>query len=99
MAGMIPDFRFAGWVAMGYSRSMTRVYEEIVDFITARIAPQDMANWTPSDEARAELWRLVQAEKDGALSDAQRVDLNHYLELEHLMRLAKAKANQRATNE
>ena len=78
---------------------MSHVYEEIVDFITARIAPEDMANWTPSEEARAEVWRLLQAEKDGALSDAERAELNHYLELEHLMRLARAKANQRAANE
>ena len=78
---------------------MTRIYEEIVDFITTRIPPADMANWAPSEEARAQVWKLLQAEKDGTISEAEQTDLNHFLELEHLMRLAKAKAQLRAANE
>jgi hypothetical protein len=96
---MIPDFRVEGGVGIVYNNGMTHVYEELVDFISARIAPEEMAKWTPSEEARARVWELLQAKKDGTLSEADRTDLNHYLELEHLMRLAKAKAQQRATNE
>jgi hypothetical protein len=46
---------------------------------------------------RAEL--LVQREKNGELTDVEKSELDHYLELEHIMRLAKARARQRPTHE
>ena len=36
----------------GILSSMTRAYEEIVDFIAAGSSPSDVASFEPSDEAR-----------------------------------------------
>jgi hypothetical protein len=74
---------------------MTRVYEELVDFIAGGTTSDEVAGWTPSAEARERVTALVQAEKDGTLSAEDGAELRHYLELEHLMRLAKARARRR----
>ena len=71
---------------------MTRVYEEIVDFIAGGSTPDSVASWTPSQEARDRVAELIEAEKAGSLSPDDLAELNHYMELEHLMRLAKARA-------
>ena len=73
---------------------MTRVYEEIVDFIAGGSTPDDVAGWSPSQEARNRAAELVEGDKTGRLSPDEQAELNHYLELEHLMRLAKARARQ-----
>jgi hypothetical protein len=80
-----------GWVAQ-YTGGMTRVYEEIVDFIAGGSTPRDVAEWRPSDEARERVSLLLEGERAGTLSADDRAELNHYMELEHLMRLAKARA-------
>jgi hypothetical protein len=73
---------------------MTRVYEEIVDFIAGGSTPNDVASWQASQEARDRVGALIEAEKAGSLSPDELAELNHYMELEHLMRLAKAHARQ-----
>ena len=78
---------------------MTRVYEEIVDFIAGGSTSQDVAEWTPSRPARNRVAKLIQAAKSGALSVDDQAELNHYLELEHLMRLAKARAHRCGSGE
>jgi hypothetical protein len=71
---------------------MTRVYEEIVDFIAGGSTPDDVAGWNPSKVVRQRAARLLEADKAGSLSPDEKAELNHFLELEHLMRLAKARA-------
>jgi hypothetical protein len=74
---------------------MTRAYEEIVDFIAAGSTAGAVAAFTPSNEVRQRVADLLDREKQGNLSSEERAELAHYLELEHLMRLAKAKAQRR----
>ena len=69
-----------------------RVYDEIVDFIAGGTTPTTVAQWSPSPEARERVELLLSRDKAGELSPDERGELNHYLELEHLMRLAKARA-------
>lgn len=78
---------------------MTRVYEEIVDFIAGGVSPMDVAAWQPSDQVRARLAALLEREKAGALSPDERAELDHYAEIEHLIRLAKARARGHSSNE
>ncbi len=73
---------------------MTRAYEEIVEFIAGGSTPGHVAAWTPSQRTRDRVAGLIEAEKAGTLTTDERIELNHYLELEHLMRLAKARARQ-----
>jgi hypothetical protein len=78
---------------------MTRAYEEIVDFIAGGSTPGDVAAWTPSQAARDRVAQLLDLERSGTISPDDRAELNHYLELEHLMRLAKARARRCGTHE
>jgi len=71
---------------------LTKAYEEIVDFIAAGTSPQNVVAFRPSEEARKRVWDLVAREKESGLSAAETAELEHYSQLEHIMRLAKARA-------
>jgi hypothetical protein len=78
---------------------MTRAYEEIIDFIAAGTTPSGGVTFQPSEEAKARLTDLIHREKTTGLSSEETAELNHYLQLEHLMRLAKARARAHLTHE
>jgi hypothetical protein len=69
----------------------TPAYLEIVDFI-AGSNPQAVAHFRPSDEAQHRVADLIEREKAGALSAEEKAELDHFMELEHILRMAKAKA-------
>jgi len=69
-----------------------KAYEEVIDFIAAGTTPQNVIDFRPSDAAQQRLEDLVAREKEDALSAEEKFELDHYLQLEHLMRLAKARA-------
>jgi len=69
-----------------------KVYEEIVDFIAAGTSPQNVIAFRASEEARQRVWDLVAREKTDGLSQEETAELEHCLQLEHIMRLAKARA-------
>ena len=71
---------------------MTRAYEEIIDFIAAGASPRDVVAFQPSAEAKAWVAGLIHREKTTGLSSEETAELDHYLQLEHVMRLAKARA-------
>ena len=71
---------------------MVRAYEEIIDFIAAGTTPTRVIAFQPSEEAKARVAELIEREKASGLSPDESTELNHYLQLEHLMRLAKARA-------
>ena len=45
-----------------------------------------------SESARKRVAELIAREKDGALTPEETSELDHYLQLEHIMRLAKAQS-------
>lgn len=71
---------------------MSKAYDEIIDFIAAGTTPDGVAEFQPSDQAKARVSELVEREKNAGLSAEESGELTHYLQLEHLMRLAKARA-------
>lgn len=73
-------------------------YEEIVEFI-ASLRPRELLEFTPSEPARQRVWDLLERQKAAPLPEADRAELDHYLEVEHLLRLAKARARQLLTPE
>jgi len=73
---------------------MTRAYEEIIDFIAAGTTPESLVNFQPSEGVKERVAELIFQEKTGNLSDDEKTELDHYLTLEHLLRLAKARAHQ-----
>jgi hypothetical protein len=71
-----------------------KAYEEVVDFIARGGNPGNVVAFRPSEEARARVADLVSREKRSGLTSEEKSELDHYLQLEHIMRLAKARAQQ-----
>ncbi|MBI1996478.1 MAG: hypothetical protein HYU31_16525 [Deltaproteobacteria bacterium] len=78
---------------------MTRAYEEIIDFIAAGTTPKRVIAFQPSEEVKARVADLIHREKTNGLSSEESSELNQYLQLEHLMRLAKARARAHLADE
>ncbi len=76
----------------GILLGVTRVYQEIIDFIAAGSRPDDVAAFQPSDQAKERVADLLSRQKASGLTPEEASELAHYLHLEHLMRLAKARA-------
>jgi len=74
--------------------SLIRAYEEVVDFIAAGPSPQSLVAFRPSEATEQRVEELVAREKTASLTPDEVSELDHYLELEHLMRLAIARARQ-----
>ena len=70
----------------------TPAYHEIIDFIAAGTTPEDVANFHPSPEAQKRIADLLERDREQGLSPDERAELDHFMELEHILRMAKAKA-------
>ncbi len=77
---------------------MSRIYEEIVDFIARGTSPAQLAQFSPSQETKDRVADLIHREKTTGLSEEESSELNHYLEIEHILRLAKARARVHLSN-
>jgi hypothetical protein len=67
-------------------------YLEIIDFFAAGTTPQTVAHFQPSAGAQARVAILLATQEESALSADEKAELDHYMELEHILRLAKARA-------
>jgi hypothetical protein len=76
-----------------------KAYEEVIDFIAAGTTPQNVIAFRPSEAAQERVTDLLSREKEGELSREEKSELDHYLQIEHLMRLAKARARDFLPNE
>lgn len=74
---------------------MILAYDEFVDFIAGGNTPQSVVDFRPSDETKSHVADLIRRQKAELLSADEMAELNHFLQIEHLMRLAKARARQR----
>lgn len=68
----------------------TPAYDEIIEFIAGGTTPDSLIAFRPSAAAKARVADLIQREKTVGLTPEETAELNHYMQLEHLMRLAKA---------
>lgn len=83
---------FCGNLKAGAMNASEPVYLEIVDFLAAGTTPQDIVDFRPSPVAQERLRALVTRERENRLSAGERSELDHYTHLEHILRMAKAKA-------
>ena len=72
--------------------STNRAYEEVIDFLAAGTSPGNLVAFRPSEEARRRVEYLIEQEKSASLTPEEKSELDQYMQLEHLMRLAKARA-------
>jgi len=77
---------------------MSRIYEEFVDFMARGTSPAQLAEFSPSAETRDRVADLIHREKTTELSEEESSELNHHIEIEHILRLAKARARTHLSN-
>lgn len=71
---------------------MTKAFEEIVGFVAAGASREEVLRFQASDETKARVEHLVRKEKIEGLLPEETSELDDYLRLEHLMRMAKSRA-------
>lgn len=68
-------------------------YDELVEVIAAGPAAERIIQFRPSDENQRLVSNLLEREKTSSLSSKQAAELDRYLQFEHVVRLAKARAH------
>jgi hypothetical protein len=71
--------------------SALKAYEEVIDFI-ASTDPAKVIAFRPSEATAQRVSDLIYREKTVGLSSEETTELNRYMELEHMMRMAKIRA-------
>jgi len=74
--------------------SAAKSYDEIIDFIAAGSTPEAVVAFRPSDSVQQRVAELVERSKDASISSEEQSELEDYLQLEHIMIMAKARARQ-----
>ncbi len=77
---------------MTTSVKTTKVYDEIIDFLATGTSPQSVIDFKLSTAAQERLEDLVYRHKIGELTPEEKMELDYFLTLEHIMTLAKARA-------
>ena len=71
---------------------MIRAHTEIVDFIASGSTFESVAGFSVSRATKDRVADLIRREKTSDLTAEESSALDHFLKIEHLMRLAKSKA-------
>ena len=71
---------------------MTKAFDEIVGFVAAGSSREAVLRFQASEETKARVEHLIRKEKTEGLLPEESSELDDYLRLEHLMRMAKARA-------
>jgi len=71
---------------------MKLAYESIVDFLSSAPTPRRILKYKVSARVQTRVADLIGRKEDSALSEEDNEELESYLNLEHIMRIAKAKA-------
>ena len=75
--------------------TLTQAYDEILDFLAGGTTAESTANFRPSEGAQTRVRELIERRGEGKISSTEEEELEEYLRLEHLMILAKARAQLR----
>src|SRR4051794_33760451 len=72
-------------------------YREVIDFLASGTTPESLVHFRPSESVQARVADLIARDHEGALSHCEKQELADFLQLEHLMILAKAQARRNLT--
>jgi len=78
---------------------MTKAHEEIIDFIAAGPTSKAVLEFTASAEIKQRVEDLVRKQKIDGLLPEEAEELKDYIQLERLIRKAKAKARKHLSSE
>ena len=65
---------------------------EVIDFLAAGTTPEALIAFRPSASVQERIADLLSRNQDGTLSSEEQSELDDFLQLEHLLILAKAQA-------
>jgi hypothetical protein len=71
-----------------------KIYDEFIDFIAQGTSPESVTKFQFSEATKEQIEDLVERAKLADLSPSEKTELEQFLVVEHLIRLAKAKAHQ-----
>jgi hypothetical protein len=69
-----------------------KAHEEVIEFIAGGPSVRSVADFQASPAAKARVESLIRKEKNDGLTPGEKSELDDFMALEHLMRLAKARA-------
>lgn len=85
-------------IFMSTVKSKQKAYDEIIDLFANGSSPEKIVSFKPSDESQDRVRVLLAKIKSGQLTPEE-AELDDFGMIEHLMRLVKARARQKAKNE
>jgi hypothetical protein len=68
------------------------IYLERVDFVAGGTTPDDIIDFHPSAAAQQRVNELIEREAESRLTPDEAAELSYFVQLEHILRIAKAKA-------
>jgi hypothetical protein len=68
------------------------VYMELVDFVARGSTAEEVANFRPSPEAQKRVAELLEKQRESQLTDEETSELDGFVQIEHILGLARAKA-------
>ena len=71
------------------------VYLELIDFIVARATPEALLQFRPSEANQRRVSELIEGQHKGMLSAEESSELDDFVQVEHLLIMAKAQARRR----
>jgi hypothetical protein len=72
-----------------------RVYDEMIDFITSAPRPEEIISFQPSASSQLRLEYLQFKRREEGLTEEELHELEKFIMVEYIMRMAKAKAKQK----
>jgi len=69
--------------------------DEVMDFLLSAPSPEAVIALRPSEAAQKRLRDLLDGNRQGTLNDAERAELDAYLQLEHFVRRLKIRAQEK----
>lgn len=70
----------------------SKIYDDIVSFMIKGKSPEEIIKFKPAPFLDQRVAELIQKKKDNSITEIEARELEQYMWLEHLMRLAKASA-------
>jgi hypothetical protein len=69
--------------------------DEVIDFLLSQPTPEQVIELRASDEAQERLRYLLDASRSNTLNDAERAELDAYIELDNLVARLKIRAHEK----
>jgi len=81
---------------MELETNQTKAYDEIIELFASGSSPERIVSFKPSSESHDRVKILLKKNKEGNLTPEEEAELDEFGLIEHLMRLVKARARQKA---